>query len=380
MTENTDVAIIEIKNKGALITVKVSEAQTFFTEKGKIAPILEGIREEAMLLVPDVSTKKGRDAIASAAYQVSTRKSAMQKHKMELSRKLKDIPKTVDANWREIEAYCDALRDEVRKPLDDFDAEQAALEAARKAEAAAAEFHRLAVEHEAWFDGVIAQDWEYADIANQLFDHEKEEARKAAELAQLKHDAAVAEAATAKAKADAEAEAKAVEAATMRREIEAKVAKENAEKAAAKAAQDLIDAKAKAAQDLIDAEQRANDAKAKASKELADATAKAAQEKIDAEQRAKEAAARAAQALIEATAAAVAKAAAEASAKEAAEAAKVAAIEAENRKREVDKAHIASIRRDVLDDLMTSGIDEATARAVIGAIVKKSVRHVAIAY
>jgi colicin import membrane protein len=340
MTENTDVAIIEIKNKGALITVKVSEAQTFFTEKGKIDPILEGIREEAMLLVPDVSTKKGRDAIASAAYQVSTRKSAMQKHKMELSRKLKDIPKTVDANWREIEAYCDALRDEVRKPLDDFDAEQAALAEKKKAEEEAA---RLAAEIEAGHEMGLLMDAAF-NVERDKRIADEAEAKRA-------HEQAIADAATAKAKAEAEQAALAVKEESMRRELAAQLAKENAEKEAARAAQALIEAEAKAAQ-----------------------------EKIDAEQRAKEAEARAAQAVIDATAAAVAKAAAEARAKAAAEAAQLAAIEAENRKREADKKHIASIRRDVLDDLMATGIDEATARAVIGAIVKKSVRHVIITY
>lgn len=59
MSEVTDLVVIEKQN-----------AMAVFTTKEQLDPIIEAIEKEARSLVPDVSTRKGRDAIASMAHKV----------------------------------------------------------------------------------------------------------------------------------------------------------------------------------------------------------------------------------------------------------------------------------------------------------------------
>ncbi|MEG5872198.1 hypothetical protein UXO56_10595 [Enterobacter ludwigii] len=60
MSEVTDLVVIEKQN-----------AMAIFTTKEQLDPIIEAIEKEARSLVPDVSTRKGRDAIASMAHKVA---------------------------------------------------------------------------------------------------------------------------------------------------------------------------------------------------------------------------------------------------------------------------------------------------------------------
>lgn len=59
MSEVTDLVVIEKQN-----------AMAVFTTKEQLDPIIEAIEKEARSMVPDVSTRKGRDAIASMAHRL----------------------------------------------------------------------------------------------------------------------------------------------------------------------------------------------------------------------------------------------------------------------------------------------------------------------
>lgn len=71
--------------------------------------------------VPDLTTKKGRDRIASLAAQVSRSKTAVEKPGRAYLKRLKEMPKTVEAELREWVNNCDNLRDEVRRPLTEWE-------------------------------------------------------------------------------------------------------------------------------------------------------------------------------------------------------------------------------------------------------------------
>ncbi|WLP44734.1 hypothetical protein Q7A27_18985 [Raoultella ornithinolytica] len=60
MSEIMDLVVIEKKN-----------AMAVFTNNDQLDPLIEAIEKEARSLVPDVTTKKGRDAIASMAHKVA---------------------------------------------------------------------------------------------------------------------------------------------------------------------------------------------------------------------------------------------------------------------------------------------------------------------
>ena len=115
----TDLAIIEIAPDMAP-AIYVENGLDSFLEK-----IRAGVNE-----VPDLSTAKGRARIASLAAQVSRSKTAVEKPGRDYLKRLKEQPKVVEAELRRFVTECDQLRDEVRRPLTEWeDAEKARTEA-----------------------------------------------------------------------------------------------------------------------------------------------------------------------------------------------------------------------------------------------------------
>lgn len=111
-----------------LIVIEKENALTVFTTAKGLDPIIDKIRKEVSSLVPDISTKKGRDAIASAAAKVSRSKTYLDGVGKELVDRLKEQPKLIDAERKRVRDILDALKDEVRKPLTDWeDAEEARI-------------------------------------------------------------------------------------------------------------------------------------------------------------------------------------------------------------------------------------------------------------
>lgn len=74
--------------------------------------------------VPDLTTRKGRERIASLAAQVSRHKTAVEKPGREYLKRLKEMPKVVEAELRDFVNEMDALRDRVRQPLNDWQAKE----------------------------------------------------------------------------------------------------------------------------------------------------------------------------------------------------------------------------------------------------------------
>ena len=104
------------------LTVPSKEnALEVYQKKNGLDPFLKQIREEIDSFVPDVSTKKGRDAIASIAYKVAKSKTALDDVGKELVAELKELPKKIDAERKRVRETLDAWRDEVRKPLTDWE-------------------------------------------------------------------------------------------------------------------------------------------------------------------------------------------------------------------------------------------------------------------
>jgi chromosome segregation ATPase len=112
-------------NEITVLEIEQENALTIFTSNDGLDPYLERIEKEAKSLIPDVSTKKGRDQIASNAYKVRQSKTAIDKVGKALVDKLKEQPKLVDAERKRMRDFLDALAIEVRKPLDDFEKKEA---------------------------------------------------------------------------------------------------------------------------------------------------------------------------------------------------------------------------------------------------------------
>lgn len=106
----------------ALALPEPAALATIFRTEGQIDPLLEKIAAEARAHVADTSTKRGREAIASLAYKVARSKTALDDAGKALNEDARKQIGVVDAARRVARDFLDKLRDEVRKPLDDWEA------------------------------------------------------------------------------------------------------------------------------------------------------------------------------------------------------------------------------------------------------------------
>ncbi|MHA3605040.1 hypothetical protein ACX1HT_06080 [Yersinia enterocolitica] len=239
--ENTGLVVIDIKPE-SYPTLYVTNGLDKYLDQ-----IRQGVNE-----VPDVSTAKGRARIASLAASASRSKTAIEKPGREYLRHLKEQPKIIEAELRRFVIECDEIRDETRRPLTEWEAEQERLkqeaETKKKAEELAAE---IEVAHE------------MALLMNDAFDRDAKAKADEVERLRKAHEEFIAQQAAEKAKREVEEKAKRDIEAAEQRERDAKLAQERAEQtakdAAAKAerdAKELAERVEREKQEAIDAEKR----------------------------------------------------------------------------------------------------------------------------
>lgn len=102
-----------------VIEIAPEQAPALYTQNG-LEGFLEQIRK-SVNEVPDLSTAKGRARIASLAAQVSRSKTAVEKPGREYLKRLKELPKEVEAELRRFVTECDVIRDETRRPLTEWE-------------------------------------------------------------------------------------------------------------------------------------------------------------------------------------------------------------------------------------------------------------------
>lgn len=246
MSEVTDLTVIEIKPE---------QAPALYSAGG-LNGFLEQIRELAKE-VPDVTTKKGRDRIGSLARMVGSSKTAIEKPGREYLKRLKEAVKPAEEELRVFTRECDAIRDAILKPRDEWEAEQERI----KAEEAMNAMHAEALEMNIKFDQELAAkyeaDHEMALLMNKDFDRDREEQRLLVELAQRERDERLKQEAADKAKREAEERHKAeLDAAERKR-------KEDADRAE-REKQDAIAEEKRKAQEEADRIKREAEAKEKA--------------------------------------------------------------------------------------------------------------------
>jgi len=112
MSEETQNELIPLK--------KLENPLQIFTES-EMDKIIEAIKEKTDELEPDLTTNKGRKEIAAMAYKVSRSKSALEKLSGELTENWKSKTKAVVSVRIKMSERLDDLRDEVRKPLTDWE-------------------------------------------------------------------------------------------------------------------------------------------------------------------------------------------------------------------------------------------------------------------
>ncbi|MCJ4448646.1 hypothetical protein [Klebsiella quasipneumoniae] len=248
MSEIMDLVVIEKKN-----------AMAVFTNNDQLDPLIEAIEKEARSLVPDVTTKKGRDAIASMAHKVTRSKTYIDNAGKDLVAELKALPKQIDESRRVVRERLDALKDEVRRPLTEWEAEQERIKAEEAMNALHVEALAMNEEFDRQLAARIESDHEMALLMNDAFDREQADKAAEAERQRIAH----------------EEEIKRMAAAAAAREVEQRAQREREEAAHREA---VLKAQAEQAErDRIAAEQ-----KAEADKQAAiEAERRKAQEEAD---------------------------------------------------------------------------------------------------
>lgn len=315
----------------AIIEIKPEQAPALYVPNG-LEMFLEQIRAEVNE-VPDLSTAKGRARVASLSALVSRSKTAIEKPGRDYLRHLKEAVKPAEAELRRFVTACDELRDEVRRPLTEWEAEQERIAAENQMNA----WHEEALEMNADFDRQFAarieSDHEIALMMNEKHDRDREEARAEAERKRIAHEEELKRQAAEQARRDAEAAAQRDREEAARREAELKAAAERAER------------------ERIETQQRAEREK----KEAAERAERDKQEAIAAERRRQE----------------------EAEADRQAAAKRIADEEA---KRSADKEHRRTINRKVIADLVAQGIEESVAKDVVCAVATNKIEFLTINY
>lgn len=352
-------------NTDLIVPSKETALSIYQTECG-LDPFLEKIRKEIDAFVPDVSTKKGRDAVASMAYKVAKSKTALDDVGKELVNDLKELPKKIDAERKRVREILDSWKEEVRKPLTDWEQEEAnridkcksGIENIRLMTADIDVINSITIKERISnlesivTDATIFQEFEIEavrtkeSILNQLkqtlVKRDQYESEQA-ELAKLRSEAAAREQKEREERIAKEAEDRAIKAAeekalaekqvVERRELELKLQAEKAER------------------EKLEAIQREEKARA-------EATEREEKLRIDAENRQKQA--------IENERKRVAD--------------EASALEAERLKREKDKEHRGSINRESMKAFIDNGLTEDCAKLAISLIAKSKIPHIQIIY
>ncbi|WP_432515011.1 hypothetical protein [Klebsiella pneumoniae] len=218
MSEIMDLVVIEKKN-----------AMAVFTNNDQLDPLIEAIEKEARSLVPDVTTKKGRDAIASMAHKVARSKTYIDNAGKYLVAELKALPKQIDESRRVVRERLDALKDEVRRPLTEWEAEQERIKAEEAMNALHVEALAMNEEFDRQLAARIESDHEMALLMNGAFDREQAEKKAEAERQRIAREEEIKRQAEEKAKREAAEQAQREIDAAAAREREAILAKEQAE-------------------------------------------------------------------------------------------------------------------------------------------------------
>lgn len=356
-------------------------ALAVYSKPNGLDPWLDQVRakvDEFKKVLPDLKTRKGRDAYASMAHSIAKSKTALEAVGKEISAKQKEIPKLIDAERKRVWDTLEAWQKEVRKPLDDWQA----------AEDARIDKHNDAIQRIK--DLVIFEETPASGhLANIIADLELLEIGESweeflADAAQAKDQTLIKLRTLHTERTRYEAEQ--TELVRLREEKEARekkdrddqIAREAAEKATREAeekAQRERDAEARRVRDEQEAAvKRENDLKLQAA-ELERLAEQAKREKIEAEQKAEQKAEHDRLAALEREKKAVEQARLDEIARQQAAADEILR---QQREREADQAHKVKIMGAAKEALMSMNITEELAKAIVLKIARREIPNITI--
>ena len=373
--------------------ISADNAPTIYVTGG-LGQFFEAVQAEVTGEVPDLNSRKGRERIASLAAKVSKSKAAVEKPGRDYLKRLKEMPKVVEAELREFVTKMDNLRDATRQPLTEWEeTEQARKDKHVDGIQAMKDFlifegapsadqvgHIMAIlelvaVNDTWEEflpeAAQVKDETLAKLRNLLAERTQYEAEQAELIrlraeaeaqAQRDRDAAIAQAAAEQARFQAEQRAQAERDAAARREQELLDQAAATQRAAAQAA---LDAEAAAERQRLQLELQAEQART--------AAAQAEASRVAAEQRAEQdriaAIRRQEEAVEQARLDEVSRANAAAD-----------EILRQQQERQADVAHKSKILGEAKQALIGMNISEELAKAIVLKIARGKVPHITIQF
>jgi colicin import membrane protein len=278
-TSTKEIAVSETTE---LVVIERASALEVFTSPTKIDELLQDIERQARSFVPDLSTGTSRKAIASMANKVARSKTYIDAIGKDVVADLKKLPAQIDEQRRLVRERLDLLKDEVRKPLTDWEVEQERFAAEKAAEE---ERLRIATEEKAAAEAMairVRDDHELALYMNKDIDRER--AEKAAELERqrIAHEEEIKRQAAEQARIDAEENIKREREESAQREAALKLKAEQEEQAKIEVQQAAEREKKEAAEKV---EREKKEAQERAEREKQEAIAEEQRKQQEAEQR-----------------------------------------------------------------------------------------------
>ena len=343
--------------------------QAFATQGGSLL-LVDRIAEEVRKHVPDVTTRKGRDAIGSLAAKVSKSKTIAEKYAKDLVAEEKARIKLVDDDRIQFVKRMDALRDEILAPRDAW--EQAEKDRVAKHETTISVIRMplsLIQNEDGEWPAQSIKD-AISELENRVIDSSFEEYEGQAKIAKFETLELLRKALIAREKYEAEQaeleRLRQAEQARLLREHEERIAREAAEKATREAEEKARFEADRVQREKLEAEQR--EARLKAEKEAA---------LLREEQLKQQAIEREKQAEIDRQNAIEAE-------RKRIEAEQIAKVEAERKaaeEREANVEHMRTINNEALNAIsFTGGVYIYTAKLIVIAIAKNQIPHVSIKY
>lgn len=339
-----------MEQKNALEIVPTLTAAVF--QENSIPGLIERVRRDALALVPDASSEKGRKEVKSLAYKIARSKTALDDLGKEYVSGIKAQAKSIDEQrklWRDA---MDELKAEVMKPVTEYEeAETARVNAIKARIAAIQDLGKAYAE-----DGRPLSSTELQRQSDRLaeiaVDDSFEELKTEADAAWAQSFRTLA----ANIKQRQELEEQQAREEEQRKAAEEKVRQEREEqirKEAAEQARREAEEKAKAEAERHEREKRQAEEEARRRQEQHE------REKREAHERAERAARQE---------------------RERIEQEKMRE-EMEAAKRQADREHAGAIHREIVENLMDRcNLSEAQGRSVVQAIVKGAINHVTITY
>ncbi|QNX06085.1 hypothetical protein [Acinetobacter seifertii] len=329
-----------------------------FGKRGGTDELFERIAQEVRSHVPDVTTKKGRDAIGSLALKISKSKTLVEKCGKELVAEQKAQIKVIDDDRIAIVKKFDLLRDEILAPRDAW--EQAEKDRVEKHQQVITGLKNNALVSS---EATVSDIKEVISIVeNTIVDSSLEEYEQEAKIAKLETLEKLRTTLSTREQYEAEQaeleRLRKAEQERLQREHEERIAYEAAEKA-------RLEAERKAKEEAERVEREKQEAIAKAEREKREAAEREARLKAE-----KEAAELRAQHAAEAERKRI----------EAEQAAKLEAERQAEEARQANQAHRKKICNEALKGLLALGIDEAKSKEILQAINKGLVPHVSIKF